>query len=78
MGLLIYLGYSHWLSSTERSSLLYGIQIEKLVETLSNGLDAVLSTYAENTFLFCIYLGLFASPLLLLQFSLRFKAFSKN
>jgi hypothetical protein len=76
VGLLVYSAYSHWLDTTERTPLLYGFQIEKLMETLSSGAKTIASTYIENTFLFAIYLGLFLFPLLVLQFSLQFKRFS--
>ena len=76
VGILIYLAYSYWLAITERTPLLYGLQIEKLLETLSNGLKVTALTYINNILLFSIYLGLFVSPFLILCFSSEFNKFS--
>jgi len=75
-GIVIYLTYSHWLDSTGRTPLLYGLQVRKLVETLSGGPKAIAFTYLENIWLFSIYLGLFLFPFLVLQFPQTFKTFS--
>jgi hypothetical protein len=75
-GIVIYLTYSHWLDSTGRTPLLYGLQVRKLVETLSGGPKAIAFTYIENIWLFSIYLGLFLFPFLVLQFPQTFKTFS--
>jgi hypothetical protein len=77
-GVIVYVAYSHWLSRTGRTPLLYGLQIRKLMETLSGGPNAIVLTYLENICLFAIYLGLFLFPLLVFQFSQLFKTFSKR
>jgi hypothetical protein len=75
-GILVSLAYSYWLEITKHTPLLYGLQIEKLTETLSSGLKTIGLTYIENIFLFSIYLGLFVFPFLLLYFPSRFNKFS--
>jgi hypothetical protein len=74
-GIVIYLAYSHWLAITERTPLLYGLQIERLLETLSNGLKVTVLTYIKNISLFSIYLGLFVFPFLILYFPSQFNKF---
>lgn len=76
VGMLIYSAYSHWLDITKQTPLLYGFQIEKLTETLTDGPRTIAFTYGQNAWLFSIYLGLFLFPFLLLQFSQQFKRYS--
>jgi hypothetical protein len=74
-GIVVYLTYRYWLDITEKTPFLYGLQIEKLLETLSKGLRVIVLTYTENIFLFSIYLGLFVFPFLILYFPSQFDKF---
>jgi hypothetical protein len=75
-GVIIYSTYSHWLDTTGRTPLLYGLQIGKLIETLSGGPKTIGLTYIENVWIISIYLGMFLFPFLVLQLPLLFKTFS--
>jgi hypothetical protein len=75
-GMLINAGYSYWLDFTKQKPLLYGFQVEKLMETVTNGPGTIAFTYGQNVWLFSIYVGAFLFPFLMLQFAQQFKKYS--
>jgi hypothetical protein len=69
IGLAAQLGYSRWLTVTERKPLLYGLQIDALVATLAAGPAGWLSTCSWNGLVILLYCGLFLLPITFRAFS---------
>ena len=65
LGLAAQFSYSHWLTVSGRRPLLYGLQVDGLVASVSRGPEAIAQTYAWNLVVILLYVGLFLFPVLM-------------
>ncbi len=78
LGLLLQVDYSHWLSATGKTPILYGFQITNLLATFSQGLPQVIATYGTNAVIMAVYLGCFLLPFLVIGGGGRFTEMSAS